>query len=137
VTDQGSGMTEEDKKFFRSARRVLKPGGYLTWGNAIPDAAWEPAFAFMRSIGLEVLEVKDVNAEAVRARELDRPRIDAYIEQALDRFFAFNVPVYGKRKRLEAALAMKNLCRHPGTRLYDDLRTRSDTYRVVLARRAA
>jgi ubiquinone/menaquinone biosynthesis C-methylase UbiE len=135
VTDQGSGLTDEDKKFFRSARRVLKPGGYLTWGNAIPDAAWEPAFAFLRSIGIEILEVNDVNAEAVRARELDRARIDAYVEQALDRFFAFKVPVFGRKKRAEAGLAMKNLCRHPGTRLYEDMRTRSDTYRVVLGRR--
>lgn len=135
VTDQGSGMTAEDKKFFLSARRVLKPGGFLTWGNAIPDAAWKPAFDFMQSVGIEVLEVRDVNAEAIRARELDRARIDAYVEQALDRFVAFKLPLFGKRKRSEAALAMKNLCRHPGTRLYEDMRSRSDTYRVVLGRR--
>ena len=30
---------------------------------------------------------------------------------------------------------MKNLCRHPGTQLYEDMRSRADTYRVVLAQR--
>ncbi len=135
VTDQGDVMTEEDRKFFRSAKRVLKPGGFLTWGNAIPEPAWKPSFDFMDSIGLKVVEVRDVTEEGVRARDLDAARIEAYIEQALDKFFAFGVPVYGSRKRSEAALAMKNLCRHPGTRLYDDMKTRADTYRVVLAQR--
>jgi ubiquinone/menaquinone biosynthesis C-methylase UbiE len=135
VTDQGSVMTEEDRKFFRSARRVLKPGGYFTWGNAIPDIAWEPAFAFMKSIGMKIIEVCDVNEEAVRARELDEARIEAYIEQALDKFLAFRVPVYGSKRRNEAALAMKNLCRHPGTRLSEDMKTRQDTYKVVLAQK--
>lgn len=135
VTDQGSVMTEEDRKFFRSARRVLKPGGFLTWGNAIPDAAWKRSFDFMRSIGLEVREVHDVTEEGVRARDLDRPRIQAYIDQALDRFAAFRIPVIGPRKRAEAELAMKNLCRDPGTRLYEDMKSRADTYKVVLAQR--
>jgi SAM-dependent methyltransferase len=135
VTDQGDVMTEEDRKFFRSAKRVLKPGGYFVWGNAIPEIAWKPAFEFMESIGIKVIEVCDVNLEGVRARDLDAPRIEAYIEQALDKFFAFRVPVYGARKRTEAELAMKNLCRHPGTRLYEDMRTRSDTYKVVLAQK--
>lgn len=137
VTDQGEVMTEEDRKFFRSARRILKPGGYLCWGNAIPDIAWQPCFDFMRSIGIEVLEVVDVTDEAVRARDEDAPRIAAYIEQALDKFHGFRVPVYGPRKRLEAAVAMKNLCRDPGTRLYDDMVTHADTYKVVLARKTA
>lgn len=135
VMDQGDVMTEEDRRFFRSARRVLKPGGFLTWGNAIPDPGWQHASDFMRSIGMEVVEVRDVTAEAVQARQLDRARIDAYVEQALDRFAALRIPVVGERRRREAALAMKDLCRHPGTRLYDDMLERRDTYKVVLARR--
>lgn len=135
VTDQGDVMTEEDRKFFRSAHRVLKPGGFFTWGNAIPDKAWEPSFKFMKSIGLEIVEVADVNEEAVRARDLDAARIDAYTEQATARFPAFRVPVWGAKKRMEAAQAMKNLARQPGTRLYEDMKQRLDTYKVVLARK--
>lgn len=135
VTDQGDVMTEEDRKFFRSAHRVLKPGGFFTWGNAIPDKAWEPTFKFMKSIGLDIVEVADVNEEAVRARDLDAARIDAYTEQATARFPAFRVPVWGPKKRVEAAQAMKNLARQPGTRLYEDMKQRLDTYKVVLARK--
>jgi SAM-dependent methyltransferase len=135
VTDQGEVMTEEDRKFFRSARRILKRGGFLTWGNAIPDSAWQPSLEYMESIGMKVREVRDVTAEAVRARDLDAARIEAYIDQALDKFLAFRFPVYGAKKRADAALAMKNLCRHPGTRLYEDMRSRADTYRVVLVER--
>jgi ubiquinone/menaquinone biosynthesis C-methylase UbiE len=136
VTDQGQVMTEEDRKFFRSAKRVLKPGGFLTWGNAIPDIAWQPALDFMSSIGMKVVEVCDVNDEAVRARDLDTARINTYCDQALDKFFAFHVPRYGSTKRKEAELAMKNLARHPGTRLYEDMKTRADTYKVVLVQKA-
>jgi len=135
VTDQGEVMTEEDRKFFRSAKRVLKPGGFLTWGNAIPDKAWQPSFDFMESIGMKVLDVQDVTQEGVIARDQDEARIEAYIEQALAKFPAFRVPVYGPRKYTEAALAMKNLCRHPGTRLYEDMKTRGDTYKVVLVQK--
>lgn len=136
VTDQGIVMTEEDRKFFRSAKRVLKPGGFLTWGNAIPDTAWKPCFDFMESIGMKVVEVVDVTEEGVRARDEDAPRISAYCDQALAKFGAFKIPVYGPKKKLEAELAMKNLCRDPGTRLYDDMKTRGDTYKVVLAQKA-
>ncbi|GAB4110227.1 MAG: hypothetical protein OHK0013_46060 [Sandaracinaceae bacterium] len=135
VTDQGEVMTEEDRKFFRSAKRILKPGGFFTWGNAIPDKAWQPSFDFMESIGLKIVEVVDVNEEAVRARHLDQARIDAYCQQALAKFPAFKIPVYGPRKRSEAEVAMKNFARDPGTRLYEDMRTRSDTYKVVLAQK--
>lgn len=137
VTDQGVVMTEEDRKFFRSAKRVLKPGGFLTWGNAIPDTAWQPAFDFMDSIGMKVVEICDVTEEGVRARDEDRARIQSYIDQALDKFAAFRIPVWGPKKRIEAELAMKNLCRDPGTRLYEDMRTRQDTYKVVLVQKAA
>ncbi|UJR82930.1 class I SAM-dependent methyltransferase [Sandaracinus amylolyticus] len=135
VTDQGDVMTEEDRKFFRSARRILKPGGLFVWGNSIPEEAWRSSFEFMESIGLEIVETDDVTDEAVRARDLDDPRIQAYIDEAISRFPAFRVPVYGARRRVEAELAMRNLCRAPGTRLYDDLVTRRDPYQVVLARR--
>ncbi len=135
VTDQGEVMTEEDRKFFRSARRILKPGGYFVWGNAIPDSAWQPAFDFMGSIGLEVLEVADVTEEAVLARDRDQARIQAFVDQALGKFAAFRIPVFGARKRTEAELALKNFVRDPGTRLYEDMRTRADTYKVVLAQK--
>ncbi len=137
VTDQGEVMTEEDRKFFRSASRVLKPGGFLTWGNAIPDRAWQPCLDFMASIGLELVEKVDVTPEAVRARDEDHARIEAYVEQTVQKFAAFRLPVVGPARAADAGLAMRNLARDPGTRLYDDMVTRADTYKVVLARKRA
>ncbi|MFK7987909.1 MAG: class I SAM-dependent methyltransferase [Sandaracinaceae bacterium] len=137
VTDQGEVMTEEDRKFFRSAKRILKPGGFLVWGNAIPDIAWQPCFDFMESIGMEVKQVDDVTEEAVVARDQDKERIHVYIEQALDKFHGFKTPLLGASKRHEAAMAMKNLCRDPGTQLYDDMVTRADTYKVAMIQKKA
>jgi SAM-dependent methyltransferase len=135
VMDQGDFLTEEDRKFFRTTRRLLKPGGFLTWGNAIPDKGWQKAFDFMEKLGMRVVQVEDVTQEAIIARDEDEARINFYIEQALARFPAFRIPVFGPRRRVEAELAMKDLCRHPGTRLYQDMVTRADTYKVVLVQK--
>jgi ubiquinone/menaquinone biosynthesis C-methylase UbiE len=131
VTEMRGKVTEEDKRFFGEANRVLKPGGYLVWGNAIPDETWDACFGHLRE-SMKVVEVKDVTTEAVRARDEDKLRIDAFADQCGKRFLGFRVPVLGKRKRLEAATALKNFCRNPGTRLYEDMRTRRDTYKVAV-----
>ena len=68
--------------------------------------------------------------EAIKARDEDRARVDAYVEQCLSRFHGFKIPVVGKRRRMEAELALKNFYRHPGTNLYDTMIARTDTYRV-------
>lgn len=137
VTEVTGQCTDEDRRFFKTAFRVLKPGGYLVWGNAIPDPTWKPCFEFLDSIGMKLLEVNDVTDEAVRARDEDKARIDAYAEQCGQKFFGFRIPVIGTKKRQEAAQAWKNFCRNPGTRLYEDMRTRRDTYKVIVAQKMA
>jgi ubiquinone/menaquinone biosynthesis C-methylase UbiE len=135
VTEVGGVVTDEDRRFFQSAKRVLKPNGLLVWGNAIPDSTWQPSFEYLESIGIKVLEVRDVTNEAVQARDEDKARIDAYADQVMEKFLGFRIPVIGNKKRMEAAAAWKNFCRNPGTRLYDDLKTRRDTYKVVVAQK--
>jgi ubiquinone/menaquinone biosynthesis C-methylase UbiE len=137
VTEQLGRVTEEDQRFFRTAARLLKPGAFLTWGNAIPNATWRPCFDFLRSIGLEVREVREVTTDAVRARDEDKARIDAYVEQCLRAFHGFRIPLLGSRKRAEAELALKNFSRNPGTRLYGNMRDGTDTYKVVLVQKPA
>ena len=132
VTDQGGIVSDEDKRFFQSARRVLKPGGYLVWGNVIPDSTWKPCFDYLDSIGMRLREVRDVTDEAIIARQEDMARVQAYVDQALDKFHAFRIPVVGPRRRQEADLAMKNFYRDPGTNLFNDMKTFADTYKVVL-----
>lgn len=132
VTEVGGCVTDEDEKFFNSAYRILKPGGFLTWGNAIPDNTWQPCFDYLERKGMKLIEVRDVTKEAIAARIKDTARVDAYVEQCLNRFHGFRIPVLGGKRRIEAGQAMKNFYRNPGTRLYDDMATGNDTYKVAL-----
>jgi SAM-dependent methyltransferase len=132
VTEWTGVLTDEDQQFFRTAHRLLTPGGFLAWGNAIPDATWAPSFDFLSSIGMELIEEDDVTELAVRARDEDRRRIDLYVEQCIAAFPMFRAPFVGPRKADEARVALKNFARNPGTNLYRNMVERIDTYRVVL-----
>lgn len=131
VTEMIGKITEEDEKFFRTAYRLLKPGGMLVWGNAIPDSTWQPCFGFLESLGMKQIEACDVTKEAIAARDQDKRRADNYVDEVLRRMWGFRVPVFGARKRIEARQAMLNFYRNPGTKLYDTMTTRTDTYKVV------
>jgi SAM-dependent methyltransferase len=137
VTEHPGRCTDEDQRFFRTAHRLLKPGGFLVWGNAIPDSTWKPCLDFLDSIGMKLQEECDVTKEAVQARDADRPRIDRYVEQCFDAFHGFRIPYVGKRKRREADLAIKNLSRNPGTRLYANMVDGTDSYKVVLVKKVS
>ncbi|MBI4699775.1 MAG: class I SAM-dependent methyltransferase [Deltaproteobacteria bacterium] len=137
VTEQAGRVTEEDRLFFGTAHRLLKTGGFLVWGNAIPDGTWQPCFDLLESIGMRSVEVRDVTEYAILARDQDRARVDAYVSQCLEKFLAFRIPFLGPKKRVEARLAMENFYRNPGTNLYANMTTRKDSYRVVLFQKAA
>lgn len=137
VTEMAGVVTPEDEKFFQTAKRLLKPGGYLTWGNAIPDSTWEPCFAYLESIGMKKLEVRDVTKEAVVARDQDKARVDAYVDHCIGSFHGFKIPILGDQRKTEAELAMKNFYRNPGTRLYENMKDGTDTYKVVLFQKTA
>ncbi len=131
VTEMPGRATEEDRRFFETAYRMMKPGGYLVWGNAIPDSTWQPCFELLESIGMKKVEVRDVTKEAVLARDQDKRRIEIYVDSAIDAFFGFRIPVLGNKRRAEAEFALKNFSRHPGTRLYTNMVDGTDTYKVV------
>lgn len=132
VTELVGVVTEEDDRFFRKAHHMLKTGGFIVWGNAIPDPTWSACFKFLESIGFELREECDVTEEAVRARDEDKARIDTYVDQCIEAFHGFKIPVVGAKKAAEADVALKNFARNPGTRLYQNMVDRTDTYRVVL-----
>lgn len=137
VTEQTGRVTEEDERFFKTAYRLLKPGGYLVWGNAIPEPTWQPCFDYLKSLGMEMRRNDDVTLEAVKARDEDKARIDTYVDQCIENFYAFKIPVIGAKRRVESDIALKNFARNPGTNLYDAMVTREDTYRVVAFRKPA
>lgn len=137
VTEMAGRVTDEDQRFFRTAFRLLKPGGMLVWANAIPDSTWRLCFDYLESIGMELVEVHDVTEEAIAARDEDKQRADEYVDQVLDRMWGFRIPGLGAKKRIEARQAMLNFYRNPGTRLYDRMVERVDTYKVVCFRKQA
>jgi ubiquinone/menaquinone biosynthesis C-methylase UbiE len=135
VTEHAGVVTEEDERFFKTAHRLLKPGGYLVWGNAIPDATWKPCFSYLESIGMKVEEVCDVTKEAIQARDEDKARIDVYVEQCIETFHGFRIPLVGAKRAQEAEIALKNFARNPGTNLYNTMVNGTDTYKVVRVRK--
>jgi SAM-dependent methyltransferase len=137
VTEMAGQVTEEDQKFFRMAYRLLKPGGMLVWANAIPDSTWQLCFDYLESIGMKKIEVRDVTQEAIIARDQDKRRADEYVDQVLKRMWGFRIPGLGAKKRVEARQAMLNFYRNPGTRLYDRMVERVDTYKVACFQKPA
>ena len=131
VTEWAGIVGVEDKAFFNTAYRLLKKGGYLVWGNAIPEATWQPSFEYLESLGMKLVGNDDVTKEAIQARDEDKGRIDAYAEECLKTFHAFRIPWLSAKKREEADWALKNFARNPGTKLYDVMIDRTHTYRVV------
>jgi hypothetical protein len=135
VTEYPGVVSSEDEKFFDAVRRTLKPGGFLVWGNAIPTSTWQPCFDHLESIGFSLVESHDVTKEAVRARDEDEPRMNVYVEQCLQKFVGFRIPVLGQKRRALAEVALKNFSRNPRTRLYTNMVDGTDTYRVTLLRK--
>ncbi|MBT3221052.1 MAG: class I SAM-dependent methyltransferase [Proteobacteria bacterium] len=135
VTEYAGKASDEDLQFFKAIRRILKPGGYLVWGNAIPTSTWQPCLDYLESIGMKLVEIRDVTKEAVIARDEDLPRVEAFVTKAVDKFHGFRIPFFGRQKRREAQLALYNFYRHPGTRLYDNMVDGTDSYKVVLLQR--
>jgi SAM-dependent methyltransferase len=136
VTEYPGRVSDEDARFFDAARRALKPGGFLVWGNAIPDNTWQPCFDHLESVGMNMVESHDVTREAVQARDEDEARLNAFVEQCLEKFVGFRIPVVGPRTRGLAEVALKNFGRNPGTRLYTNMTDGTDSYRVSVFRKA-
>lgn len=132
VTEMTGIATDEDKRFFSTAHQLLKPGGFLVWGNAIPEPTWKPCFDYLQSIGMKQLDACDVTPDAVKARDQDKHRVDAFVDYCIDTFHGFRIPLLGKKRRFAAEQAMKNFYRNPGTNLYENMKNGTDSYKVVL-----
>jgi precorrin-6B methylase 2 len=132
VTEHAGVVTEHDEEFFKVMHNVLRKGGYLVWGNAIPDSTWKPCFKYLKSIGMKLIQSDDVTKEAIIARDDDESRTTTYVERCLNKFWGFHIPVVGAKRRGEAGIALKNFFRHPGTNLYNNMVDGTDTYKVVL-----
>jgi len=136
VTETNGHLTSDDEAFFQTAKRILKPGGMIVWGNAIPTATWPASIEYLQTNGFKLIEECDVTREAVKARDEDKARIDIYAQQCIEAFHGFKIPVLGKKKILEADVALKNFARNPGTKLYDNMVDGTDKYKVICLQKA-
>ena len=125
----------EEEAIFAEIWRVLKPGGLFVWGNALPTRLWLVSPAHLAVHGFEQVSSKNVTAAAVRARDLDAPRVNAFINSLGDKYKAFRW--FGKESTCAKAgeLLVKNFYRHPGTALYLTMVSGFDSYMRVAFRK--
>eukprot|EP00931_Biecheleriopsis_adriatica_P122517 TRINITY_DN97514_c0_g1_i1.p1 TRINITY_DN97514_c0_g1~~TRINITY_DN97514_c0_g1_i1.p1 ORF type:complete len:316 (+),score=54.25 TRINITY_DN97514_c0_g1_i1:81-1028(+) len=50
---------ELEKSIFAEIHRVLKPGGFFVWGNAIPTTTWHEGEAYLTGAGFEQVHSKN------------------------------------------------------------------------------
>lgn len=109
-------LDEETKRVFQQVLRILKPGGFFVWGNAIPTSIWRGSFDYMQNeLGMIRSEIHDVTDNALQARDDDYSR-------ALDFFRQGKETYYGLKWFPACSWSLNrlimNFYRQPGTALY-------------------
>merc|ERR1712039_318094 len=69
IAETEIGQLEKD--ILIEVKRLLKPGGLLVWGNAIPTDVWDDAAIFLNSIGFELAHSANHTRGAIQARDED------------------------------------------------------------------
>jgi SAM-dependent methyltransferase len=119
----------EEKEIFAEIKRILKPGGFFLWGNALPTRVWHEGYEYLTSVGFERESSLNHTKGAVIARDEDEPRVNAYCKQVFDKFYAFKLPLgIGEKCEIVSDRLLKNFYRHPGTALYERMVTGVDSY---------
>lgn len=118
----------EEKAIFQEILRMLKPGGFFLWGNALPTTVWKMAQPILSELGLEDCGERNHTQGAVTARIEDKERVDMYVDHLLSQFPVMSVPHFGTRCSHVADRLIKNFYRHPGTKLYKQMVTGAHSY---------
>jgi SAM-dependent methyltransferase len=117
-----------EKSIFAEIHRVLKPGGYFTWGNAIPTRVWHEAADYLPTAGFALDHSKNWTQGAIVARDEDHDRVAMAMDGLIDPYHVMKVPYFGPRCRKVAERLIANFYRHPGTALYLKMTTGFDSY---------
>merc|ERR1712187_561277 len=107
-----------EKAIFAEIHRVLKPGGFFVWGNALPTRVWNEAGAYLPTAGFELVNNVNHTHGAIVARDEDHDRVELAIDGLVKPYPVMQVPYFGPRCKKVARMAIANFYRHPGTALY-------------------
>jgi ubiquinone/menaquinone biosynthesis C-methylase UbiE len=120
-------LDPETKRILKEIERMLKPGGFFVWGNALPTRVWVAAEQYFKSdeTDMQLTEFTNVTVNAVNARVEDEPRVNAFCNNMFDRF-----PITHVMPQCRHVLdrMVKNFYRHPGTNLFKTMVTGYDSY---------
>jgi len=118
----------EEMAIFKEIVRMLKPGGFFVWGNALPSSVWHSAPAVLNEMGFQACGSLNHTQGAIQARLEDAERVDMYMEHLKGHFPVMHVPFFGKRCGRCTDLLVKNFYRHPGTALFNKMETGAHSY---------
>jgi ubiquinone/menaquinone biosynthesis C-methylase UbiE len=119
---------ELEKSIFAEIRRVLKPGGFFVWGNALPTRVWLAGNDYLPTAGFALAHEKNHTQGAIVARDEDKDRVDLAVSQLLDPYYGTKIPYFGERCTMVAERLIANFYRHPGTAMYIKMTTGFDSY---------
>jgi len=117
-----------EKSIFAEIRRVLKPGGFFVWGNALPTSVWNQGDAYLPTAGFEMAYNTNHTTGAVIARDEDAARVDLAIAQLISPYWALQAPYFGERCAAVSERLIGNFYRHPGTAMYLKMVSGLDSY---------
>lgn len=126
----------EEKAIFAEIIRMLKPGGFFLWGNALPTAVWHMAEPILADLGMSPCGSLNHTKGAVTARIEDKDRVDMYVDSLINQFPVMQVPYFGNRCAKVTDRLIKNFYRHPGTKLFKQMETGAHSYMHLCHRKA-
>jgi len=117
----------ETRRVLEEMKRVLKPQGMFVWGNAIRTDVWNAVIAELPNMGFESCgadSVQNRTADAVRARDEDADRVEAWFDGVV----AKTVMRFSPTCDAYVRSLFYNFCRQPGTDLYETMVNGTDSY---------
>jgi len=118
----------EEIAIFKDIIRMLKPGGFFVWGNALPTRVWKSAPAVLAEMGFQECGSRNHTQGAVQARLEDEGRVDMYMQHLRNWFPVMAVPYVGDKCFFTVNKLMTNFYRHPGTALFKRMQTGAHSY---------
>ena len=128
IFEMSDYLTNEDVNILNIVSALLKSNGYFLWGNAIPDPIWNLVTHHLIIKNIKLIHKYDYTENAIKARDLDTERVNLYCDSIYNNALVYKIPILGENMRNKTEIMLKNFFRHPGTNLYNNMVSRTDTY---------